>query len=161
KRGSHKMIRLAILLAAILSLPAFPALAAAPRHHPTVLACVVADQSCKESMAVGPYRFWYFRSYSLYTPNAEITRAVIVTHGLERNAGDYFAAAVAALGNDADPSLLVIAPHFKGFVRNSPTCADSLEADELHWSCGGQGSINRWDDGGQARDTGTDVISSF
>jgi pimeloyl-ACP methyl ester carboxylesterase len=123
--------------------------------------CLVADDTCKESMAVGTYNFWYFRSYSLLTPNPDIRRAVIVMHGLNRDAPTYFATAVSALGNDRDPSLLVIAPHFKGFVRNSPTCSDALEADELHWSCTGQGSINRWDDGGQARDSGPDVIYSF
>jgi len=128
---------------------------------PAAAACVVADDSCKEALTVGGFNFWYFRSYSLNTPNADITRAVIVMHGLQRNAGDYFTTVVSTLGNDQDPSLIVIAPHFKGFVRNSPTCNDPLQEGELHWSCTGQGSINRWDDGGQARDTGSDVIYSF
>jgi hypothetical protein len=124
-------------------------------------ACVVADESCKESFTVGGFSFWYFRSYSLKSPNAAIQRAVIVVHGLQRNAPDYFQAVVTALRNDQDPTLLVIAPHFKGFVRNSPTCADPIADGELHWSCEGQQSINRWDDGGQARDTGSDVVYSF
>ena len=124
-------------------------------------ACMVgSDASCKESMIVGQSTFYYFRSYSLRAYNPAITRAVIVTHGLERNAGTYFETVTAALQNDLDPSLVVIAPHFKGFVRNSPTCNDGLESGELHWSCTGQGSINRWDDGGQARDT-SEVIYSF
>ena len=123
--------------------------------------CIIADPSCKESLAVGDFSFWYFRSYALQTANPSIERAVIVTHGLQRNASDYFVATVNALHNETDPTLLVIAPHFKGFVRNSPTCNDPLEAGELHWSCTGQGSINRWDDGGQARDTGSAVVYSF
>jgi pimeloyl-ACP methyl ester carboxylesterase len=123
--------------------------------------CMVADASCKESLAVGQFNFWYFRSYSLQTPNANIKRAVIVMHGLERNAPDYFQTAVNALHNDTDPTLVVIAPHFKGNVRNSPVCNDPLEAGELHWSCEGQGSVNRWDDGGHARDTGSAVVFSF
>src|SRR5260370_1141558 len=112
-------------------------------------ACVVADASCKESFPVGQFNFSYFRSFSLQTPNPNITRAVIVVHGLERNAADYFAAVVSALHNDQDPTLLVIAPHFKGFVRGSATCNDPLDEGELHWSCTGAGSINRWEDGGQ------------
>src|SRR5216683_2017525 len=76
--------------------------------------CVVADSSCKESFAVGQYSFWYYRSFSLRTPNPNITRAVIVTHGMERNAPDYFQSVVTALGNAQDLTLLVIAPHFKG-----------------------------------------------
>ncbi len=123
--------------------------------------CIVGDASCKESLAIGQSSFWYFRSYSLQTPNPDITRAVIVMHGLERDAPGYFEAMVTALRNDLDPSLIVIAPHFKGFVRGSQTCNDPLEVGELYWSCTGQGSINRWDDGGQARDTGSDMIYSF
>jgi pimeloyl-ACP methyl ester carboxylesterase len=124
-------------------------------------ACVVADSSCKESFAVGQFNFWYFRSFSLQTPNPNITRAVIVMHGMERDAPVYFQAVVDALQNAKDSTLLVLAPHFKGFVRTSPTCNDPLEEGELHWSCTGSPSINRWDDGGQARDVGSEVVYSF
>jgi hypothetical protein len=48
---------------------------AAPAHAQP---CMVADASCKESLAIGQFSFWYFRSYSLQMPNPEITRAVIV-----------------------------------------------------------------------------------
>ena len=77
-----------------------------------VPACTIADPSCKESLAVGDFSFWYFRSYTLQTANPNIERAVIVTHGLQRNASDYFVAVVNALHNETDPTLLVIAPHF-------------------------------------------------
>jgi len=147
KEGAGMKVSVFVVLAVVLAAPVY------------ALPCMVADASCKESLAIGQFSFWYFRSYSLQTPNPDITRAVIVMHGLERNAPDYFEAMVTALGND--PSLVVFAPHFKGFVRNSSTCNDPLEAGELHWSCTGQGSINRWDDGGQARDTGNDTIYSF
>jgi len=130
-----------------------------------VPACVNAqDPSCKESFDVGAYHFSYFRSFTLNpgAPNTNITRAVIVLHGMERDAPVYFQAVVDALDNKDDPTLLVIAPHFKGWVRNSPTCNDALDTpSELHWSCTGSTSINRWDDGGQARDTASDVIYSF
>jgi len=125
-------------------------------------ACVIAD-SCKESFDVGPYHFSYFRSFTLQpeAPNSNITRAVIVMHGMERNAADYFQTLVEALHNDQDPTLLVIAPHFKGHVNGSLTCSDHLEPNELHWSCTGSGSVNRWDDGGLARDVGGEAIFSF
>jgi hypothetical protein len=70
----------------------------------------VADPVCKESLAVGDFNFWYFRSYSLQTPNPNIQRAVIVTHGLQRNAGDYFVATVDALNNASDPNSTGAAP---------------------------------------------------
>ena len=92
-----------------------------------------------------------------------IQRAVIVTHGLQRNAGDYFVAVANALHNDTDPTLVVIAPHFKGYVPNT-SCNDALEDFELHWSCNGTDAFNRihrWDDGGQAHDTNEEVVYSF
>jgi pimeloyl-ACP methyl ester carboxylesterase len=166
ERGEIGVVRTSVFGAIMLALPAFFGGAAGPLDAQAlgpskVPACIVADASCKESLVVGDFSFWYFRSYSLKTPNPDIKRAVIVMHGLQRNADDYFTAVVTALRNDVDPSPLVIAPHFKGFVRGSTTCSDPTEAGELHWSCQGQGSINRWDDGGQARDTGTDTIYSF
>lgn len=123
--------------------------------------CLTADQTCEGSLAVNAARFQYFRTYALSTPNPLIQRAVIVIHGEGRNAPDYFSAMVKALRVDSDPSVLVIAPHFKGFVRGSPICADVLEPNELHWSCEARRSINRWDNGGQARDAGPEVIYSF
>jgi len=99
--------------------------------HTEIPACTVANPFCKESLAVGNFSFWYFRSYSLQTANPNIQRAVIVTHGLQRNAGDYFVATVDALHNESDPTLLVIAPHFKGFVHGSSTCNDPLDPGEL------------------------------
>ena len=123
------------------------------------------DPSCKESFDVvgqsQTFHFSYFRTFTLQpqAPNQSITHAVIVIHGLERNAGDYFQALVTALNDQLD-HILVIAPHFKGNT-GSDVCNDALEVNELHWSCTGSTSINRWDDGGQARDIRPDVIYSF
>src|SRR5229473_2447444 len=124
-------------------------------------ACTDAVDSCKEALSIGAFTFWYFRSYSLNIQNSDITRAVIVIHGLQRNAGDYFTTVTDALHNNQDPSLVVIAPHFKGFVQGSQTCADATVPGELYWSCTGQASVNRWDDGGQARNMGGASIYSF
>jgi len=125
-------------------------------------ACVSATPDCKESFAVGAYNFWYFRSFPLQTFNPSITRAVIVIHGMNRDADRYFEALTGALNNSQDPSLLVIAPHFKGYVSGSTTCNDALEVNELHWSCTGPStSVNRWDDGGRAHSTGSAFIYSF
>src|SRR5260370_6730087 len=124
-------------------------------------ACVAADSSCKESFAVGQFSCWYHRSSPMQTPNANITRAVIVMHGMNRNASDSFQAVVTALNSAGDPALLVIAPHFQGSAPNSPACNDSLEPNELHWSCTGQDSINRWDDGGQALDPRGNLLYSL
>jgi hypothetical protein len=115
-------------------------------------------------MPEGTFTFWYYTSYTLNMPeipNTDVTRAVIVIHGMERNAVDYFTNVTRALNNAADSSLVVIAPHFKGFVGGSMTCNDSRLVGELYWSCTGTTSVNRWDDGGQARNTGADGMFSF
>src|SRR5215469_10622910 len=129
------------------------------------MACKFAIPDCKETMPVLTYHFSYYRSFTLQSRNESITRAVIVVHGMQRDAGVYFEAVVNALDNEHDPTLVVIAPHFKGWVRNSSVCHDDLDdpvtLTDLHWSCTGSPSVNRWDDGGQARDTDTDVIYSF
>jgi pimeloyl-ACP methyl ester carboxylesterase len=125
----------------------------------------VVDDACKEPMSVGAFTFWYYRSYTLSMPeipNPDVTRAVIVIHGMERNASNYFANVTAVLHNDQDPSLVVIAPHFKGFVSTSPTCQDSRLEGELYWSCSGPStSINRWDDGGEPHNRGAAGLFSF
>jgi hypothetical protein len=153
---------LVMFVAAMLALPVSPGVAHTAHQAAPVPACVTPDQTCKESMAVGSvgqYTFAYFRSYSLTAPNADITRAVIVMHGLDRNAPDYFDWAVTALHNATDPSLVVIAPHFKGNVIGSATCQDAYEPSELRWSCTGTNSVNRWDDGGQARNIPEQIFS--
>jgi hypothetical protein len=55
-------------------------------------ACVTADSPCKESFAVGQFSFWYYRSFPLQASNPNITRAVIVIHGINRSASDSFQA---------------------------------------------------------------------
>ncbi len=63
----------------ILAFAAMAVALATPPVYAQVSPCVVADASCKESLpAVGQKNFWYFRSYTLQTYNADITRAVIV-----------------------------------------------------------------------------------
>jgi hypothetical protein len=94
--------------------------------------CTAAGPSCHERLEVNPGRFVrYYRSFEIARPNPQIRRALIVVHGLDRNANTYFTTGI--LVAEARASLretLVIAPFFQAE-------ADSPAADEYYWATGG------------------------
>src|SRR5690349_6902072 len=85
-------------------------------------------------------------------PLPDITRAVIVVHGLQRNADNYFATAkrAQAAAGDAGRGTLMIVPQF---LTQIDIDAHRLPADTLRWSRGG------WESGAPAR--GPTPTSSF
>jgi predicted esterase len=74
-----------------------------------------------------------FVSQSLDTPDETVTRAVIVIHGLGRNADGYFDYAAASISDM--PGVLLVAPLFA-------TVDDNLEPTQLYWSSSGWSSGN-------------------
>ncbi|UCC82854.1 MAG: alpha/beta hydrolase [Gemmatimonadota bacterium] len=73
----------------------------------------------------------YYRSHPLDRANAGVTRAVIVVHGTNRNADDYFATMIAATrAVDGLEATVVLAPNFL-------TADDLPAADEAYWTSGG------------------------
>lgn len=81
----------------------------------------------------------YWRNYRLGTPNAAIERAVIVVHGKNRDADNYFSHIVSA-ANKAEriTSTLILAPNFIA-------SEDDPNSDELYWPKGG------WKQGDRSR----------
>jgi hypothetical protein len=127
------MNRIALLLAALLA----PLAAhAAP--------CVAAAPNCTEWVVFhgGPARSLIYRTYSLDTANPNITRALVMVHGANRDADNYFRTAVAAafLGNALEDTV-VIAPRL---ASNDRGCHDQLAPNEVSWNC------NSWRSGGPA-----------
>jgi hypothetical protein len=110
-------------------------------------ACVAASPNCTEWMAFngGSSRSLLYRTYSLETKNANITRAFILVHGAGRDADNYFRTAVAAafLG-DALENTIVISPRFAS--NDGRSCRDTLASHEVNWSCNG----DSWRSGGVA-----------
>jgi pimeloyl-ACP methyl ester carboxylesterase len=113
-------------------------------------------------LAGGPSRSLIYRSYPLDTKNEKITRALVMVHGAQRDADNYFRTAVAAafLG-DALEDTIVIAPRF---ASNSAAgragtggggCQDALAQHEVNWPCGG----DSWRSGGIA--TNNDKLTSY
>ena len=116
------------------------ALAAAPE------ACTTATTACTEWVVLGggPARSLIYRTYSLDARHENIRRALIMVHGTNRNADHYFTTATTAafLGRALDDTV-VISPRI---ASSDGSCRDTLDADEVSWSCTG----DSWRSGGAA-----------
>jgi pimeloyl-ACP methyl ester carboxylesterase len=112
--------------------------------------CSTATATCSEwvNLAGGSARVLVYRTYSLETRNADITRALVVIHGAGRDADNYFRHALAgAFLAGALENTIVISPRFAS--NDGDTCRDTLAERELKWQCGGP---ERWTAGGGAVD---------
>ncbi len=118
-------------------------------------ACTTATTACTEFVTLGggPSRSLIYRTYPLDTRNEKITRALIVIHGTNRDADNYFRTALAAtfLGNAFDDTVVIV----PRIASNSGTCHDALAPNEVSYSCGG----DSWRSGGVA--TNNDKLTSF
>jgi len=85
-----------------------------------------------------------YSSLPLNATDTRIRHAVIVVHGTNRNAVDYFDYASAAVSSD----VLVVAPRFE-------TSSDSPSSAELHWTNSG------WKEGNESTGSRPWTISSF
>lgn len=101
-----------------------------------------------EKLPLGPQGRYslVYRSFPLTAKNPRIERAVIVIHGAGRNANDYFSSVVAgALIAGALENTIVISPRLAS--NKGSGCADTLDAGEISWICGG---ADDWRRGGSA-----------
>lgn len=127
----------------VLTMMAAAAASAAP--------CTSAARGCTEWVRLrgGPGQSLVYRSHALDTRNEQITRVLVMVHGAGRDADNYFRTSVAAafLAGALDDTL-VIAPRF---ASTDGGCRDTLAADEISWSCGG----DSWRSGGTAASDAT------
>lgn len=117
-----------------------------PAAQSAAPACTTAAAACTEwvSLGSGSARSLIYRSRSLDAPNPAIRRALIMIHGTNRNAHDYFKTAVtAAFMAGALDDAVVIAPRV---ASQSGNCKDELAPNEVSWSCTG----DSWRSGGNA-----------
>jgi hypothetical protein len=118
-------------------------------------ACVSATPACTEfvTLAGGPSRSLIYRTFSLDAKNEMITRALVVIHGTNRDADNYFRTSLAAAFlADALEDTAVIVPRI---ASNAAGCRDTLAPNEVSYSCGG----DSWRSGGAA--TNNDKLTSF
>jgi hypothetical protein len=104
--------------------------------------------SCAEKvpLAASPKSAKVYRSHPLAEKNPAIERALIVIHGSGRDADNYFASALAAalIAGTLENSI-IIAPRFG--ANKGQGCHDTLDEDEISWTCGGP---QDWRGGGAA-----------
>jgi len=119
--------------------------------------CTAAAPACTEMVGVGAAtgRTLVYRTYALEKKNTAITRALIVVHGLGRDADSYFrhtlaAAFLASALNDT----IVIVPRFAS--NEGGPCKDELGSGEMGWHC--QPRSDTWRNGGAAIDS---TVTSF
>src|SRR5579872_6004480 len=112
-----------------------PLLALAPAY--AAGPCISATQTCTEwvTLAGGPSRSLIYRTYSLDVRNEQITRALVMIHGTNRDADNYFRNALSSafLGGALEDTV-VIAPRI---ASNERGCQDQLAENEVSYSCGG------------------------
>jgi hypothetical protein len=115
-----------------------PATPAAPTA-PTRTACAVGASVCAVRIEVTPGRFVRsYQSFPLATGDSLVTQAVVVVHGTNRDADDYFATMMdAARLADRVSTTIVIAPRFI-------TADDGPANDEPVWTSSGwrQGDLS-------------------
>ncbi|MBV8828519.1 MAG: alpha/beta fold hydrolase [Acidobacteriaceae bacterium] len=107
--------------------------------------CIQANSTCTEwiSFPGGPSRSVVYRTYSLTEKNANITRALVMVHGANRDADNYFRTAVgAAFLGSALEDTVVVAPRMAS--NDGRGCKDTLAPNEVSWNCGS------WRSGGPA-----------
>lgn len=117
--------------------------------------CITATDACTGwvALAGGPSRSMVYRTYSLDARNEKITRALVVIHGTNRDADNYFRNALAAAFLDnALNDTVVIVPRIASADRG---CHDKLAANEVSYSCTG----DSWRSGGTA--INFDKLTSF
>jgi pimeloyl-ACP methyl ester carboxylesterase len=106
--------------------------------------CTSATNSCTEfvNLGEGPARGLVYRTYSLNSKNAQITRALVVIHGANRDADNYFRSSLAAAFlADALDNTIIVSPRLASAAAG---CHDSLATGEVSWNC------NLWRSGGAA-----------
>ena len=106
--------------------------------------CTAAEARCTQFVTLkgGPARSMVYTTYPLDKPNPNVRRALVMVHGTNRNADRYFRSATSAafLAGALEDSI-VIAPRI---ASADGSCRDTLETNEVSWSCGG----DSWRSGG-------------
>lgn len=142
------LMRTALLVAVVAALTSLPEYGRAPAGGAP---CTTATATCEQwiTFGSGPARSMVYSTHPLDTPNASVTRALIMVHGANRNADHYFATATAAafLAGALD-NTVIIAPRLIA-------APDKPQANEVVWPNGG----DSWRSGGMS--TSNPTVSSF
>ncbi len=132
-------ISLALCLCLLLAACSSPAAPAADTDDGPPVPCISANVFCAQRVEIGEGVYLpVFRTHSLGGDD-RITRGLIVVHGTNRNADDYFQSGLQAAAEAGEQDrTVVVAPHFQ-------TSSDGPAADEPYWSSSGwkRGNLSR------------------
>ncbi len=123
--------------------------ATAPDRAPPV-PCTSPFDQCTERVAIGDGAYLpVYRTHPLEKGDTAVIRAMVVIHGTNRNADDYFETMIAAVREvDGIARTVVVAPRFQ-------TESDHPALDEPYWTSGG------WKRGDLSRSPYTPDVSSY
>lgn len=93
--------------------------------------CTDASKACNETLEIiSGMSVSLFRTFPLTETNAALEAAIVVIHGVNRNADEYFAGMIKAARTVGElDRTLIISPHFK-------TADDAVAKNELYWESG-------------------------
>ncbi len=99
--------------------------------------CTSTPGACTEwvTLGGGPARALIYRSYSLDVRNERVTRLLVMVHGKNRDADNYYSTAMAAafLAHAIDDTAIV-APYMASSARD---CEDPVTPPQVDFSCTG------------------------
>src|SRR5580692_4979795 len=106
--------------------------------------CTKATAECEQWVKLGATsRAMVYSSYSLTTPNANVTRALVMVHGAGRNADHYFETATgAAFLAGALDNTIIVAPHFIASPEKPETNEAMWPERGDTWRSGGMSTSN-------------------
>lgn len=140
-----------VILATVVAALTSPPMSGRAHDAASAAPCTTATAACERwvTLGGGPARSMVYATYPLEKRNTNVTRALIMVHGADRNADHYFSTAVAAgflagaLGNT-----IIIAPRFAAGH-------DTVATNEVVWPARG----DSWRSGGMSPSNPT--LSSF
>src|SRR6185503_4339733 len=100
-----------------------------------------ATEPKRATLPMGSKKAPYFCNRPVTIANPDITRAIIVVHGGDRNASEYFDSILNTMPGEWRRKTIVLAPHFQE--------KDDARRDEVYWE-------GDWSRGGEKKD-----VSSF
>jgi pimeloyl-ACP methyl ester carboxylesterase len=112
-------------------------LSAAGASAQSAAPCTAASGACTEWVTIGggPARALIYRSYSLDVRNEHVTRLLVMVHGKNRDADNYFSTAMAAAFlAHAMEDTAIVAPYMASSARD---CEDPITPPQIDFSCTG------------------------
>lgn len=110
----------------------------------------VGPRSLKLNLNGNRLRIPYFSDFQLDSANSGVKKIVVVIHGMNRNAGDYFRnmKEAASMSSHYTDSVMIVAPQF---LEEEDLDPNGLDNSYLYWSSGWKSGSNSKNNAGHPR----------